>query len=242
LEQLGKQVRIVNADPVPDYFEFLPGQPGVEVSQSLDGDYDSLIVLECNNLERTGVANLQGRHVINIDHHSASSNFGNLNWIDATAAAVAEMVYDLIVALGVEITPEIATNLYVAIVTDTGSFHFSGTSARTFRISSELVVCGADPASVSRQVFMSYPASRLRLLASVLNTLQIHPSGQLAWIALSQSMMEEAGADPTQTEGMVNFPLSIGGVELVAFFREDEAGGIRVSLRRSQERRVGKEC
>jgi len=78
---------------------------------------------------------------------------------------------------------------------------------------------------------MSYPASRLRLLASVLNTLQIHPSGQLAWITLSQSMMEDAGADPAQTEGMVNFPLSIGGVELVAFFREDEAGGIRVSLR-----------
>ena len=111
-----------------------PGTDRLLVAEHAEGDFDASIIMECSSLERTGVTGLDRRVVINIDHHQGNTGYGTVNWFDPSAAACAEMVYDLIVALGVPLTPTIATHLYVGILTDTGSFHYSGITSRTFDI------------------------------------------------------------------------------------------------------------
>ena len=240
LEQLGKSVRVVSADPPPSNYADLPGVEALAVTGQLDpGDSQAVIVLECNNLVRTGVSGLADLTVINIDHHPGNEEFGRYNWLDPTAAAVGEMVYLLLLDLGVQITKEIATNLYVAVLTDTGSFQFSNTTAETFRIAGELVAAGVEPGQVSQSVYFSQPLARLRLLGEILETLEVHPSGRIAWIHLRQSALQRTGAASSDTEGLVNYPLSVGGVEVCAFFREEPGGGYRVSLRSKNEHDVG---
>ena len=231
LKQLGKQVNVLQADPVPEAYSRLPAVDLVNVDLNLRGDYDSLIVLECNDLARTGLGNLHGNHVINIDHHSNTAPFGNLNWVDDSAAAVAELVYELILTLEAEITPSIASNLYAAILTDTGSFQFSNTTRKTFSITADLVSKGARPAEIAGAVYMSQPLSRIKLLVEVLGTLQVHPTKPIAWISLTREMLHKTGASKDLTEGFVNYPLSLNGVHTVAFFREESSGTTRVSLR-----------
>ena len=231
LTLLGKQVDILQTDPIPIAYSRLPGVDLVRVASQLRRDYDSLIVLECNDLARTGVGNLQGNHVINIDHHSNTDPFGDLNWVDDSAAAVAELVYELILTLGTEITPSIASNLYAAILTDTGSFQFSNTTRKTFSITADLVSKGACPAEVAGAVYMSQPLSRLKLLVEVLSTLQVHPTKPIAWILLTRDMLNKTGATKDLTEGFVNHPLSLDRVHIVAFFREEGSHTTRVSLR-----------
>lgn len=232
LEQIGKTVEIINSDPVPAVYRFLPGASRISVSGSFgSGNWDSLILLECNDFARPGLENLQFRHSINIDHHADGAAYADLNWIDPTAAAVAEMVYELLLALDVPILPEIATNLYTGILTDTGSFQFACTTARTFEICSSLLRHGADPAHVSREVYQSQPVAKVRLLARVLSTLQLDCEGRLAWISMPGELLEQVGADTSDTEGIVNHVLSISGVRVAAFFREGDSEGIRVSLR-----------
>ena len=239
LEGLGKSVHIVNADPPPQSYLSLPGVERIQVRDSLEGSFDAVFVLECNDLDRPGVRNLGRQEVINIDHHTNTEPFGRFNWVDSSAAAVAEMIYKLLMRLGASITAEIATNLYAAILTDTGSFQFSNTRAETFEIVGNLVKRGADPAWVARQVYMNQPRSKVALLVSVIDTLEIHPSGAIASIFLTPQMLEQAGATPAETEGLINYALGIEGVELAAFFREESHDQYRISLRSKSELDVG---
>ncbi len=239
LESLGKAVDIVNADPPPHAYSALPGVERIRVSESLEGVFDAVFVLECNNLERPGVGNLSRYYVINIDHHAKTESFGQLNWVDPSAAAVAEMVYTLLGALKAPVTAAIATNLYAAILTDTGSFQFANTRAETFAIVGDLVARGADPAWVARQVYMNQPRSKLDLLVKVLETLEIHPSGGIASIFLTPRVLEQVQASPGETEGLINYALGIEGVELAAFFREEHQDLYRISLRSKSDLDVG---
>lgn len=231
LRQLGKQVEIVNADPYPQAYASLPGIKQIKLDKRLRGKYDAVFVLETSELARTGLNGLDQYVIINIDHHRNTLPFGKLNCVDANAAAVGEMIFDLINQLGGQITPDIATNLYVAILTDTGSFQFSNTTAHTFRVAEQLVLAGAQPAEIAQSVYMSHPQSKLRLLARVLATLEVHPSEKIAWVLLTQQMLRETGAEPNETEGLVNYPLSLDGILAVAFFREEGHHRYRVSLR-----------
>lgn len=231
LERLGKRVDVFNADPHPRLCLSLPKIDKIRISDRVEGPYDGLFILECNDLNRTGLQGLDEYFVVNIDHHSNTEAFGNLNWVDSSAAAVGEMIYHLLEALGVQLTPEIATNLYVAIFTDTGSFQYSNTSARTFLIVADLVRNGVDPSGIARTIHMSQPHTRIKLLGMLLNTLEIHPSQKIASITLTQEMLEKTGASANDTEGIVNYPLSIEGVEVAAFFREEGKRSFRVSLR-----------
>src|SRR5438045_1005613 len=150
---LGKDVRRVNHDPAPPTLMVFPGVPEIEVAPHVDGDFDAAIIMECGDLARTGVQGLDRSFVINIDHHPGNTGYGQLNWFDASAAACGEMVFDLIRALDVRLTIEIATHIYLAILTDTGSFHYSSISARTFDICRELLDAGVDPVLIARNVY-----------------------------------------------------------------------------------------
>jgi phosphoesterase RecJ-like protein len=225
------------ADPVPLIYKSLPhaGEiiPGCEVLR----EYDTVLVLECDSIGRCKLQGIDNLKKINIDHHASGREFADVNWIESKACAVAELVYQVAVAAGVRITSDIATCLYTAVLTDTGSFCYEGTNDGTFRLAQELVRCGADPVRVARNVYFSSPTSKMRLLGCALRTL--HRDGALAWMHISHDDMTSSGALEEDCEGLVNYALGIAGVEMSAFFRELPDGRYRVSLRSKGAINVG---
>jgi bifunctional oligoribonuclease and PAP phosphatase NrnA len=231
LRALEKDAVVIMRDRVPRQYRLLPGADDVVVLPEITEEFDGAFVIECSDIDRPGLVGLEAQHVVNIDHHSTTALFGNINWIDSTASAVGEMIYNLCKALGVTPTREIAICVYTALLTDTGSFHFSNTTERTFKIASELVRRGVEPAKVSQALFYSYPYSKIKLLGLALATLERDASGHLAWIRVSLDDMERAEANDEDADGIVNYALSVGDVDAVAFFKESAPDVYRVSLR-----------
>jgi phosphoesterase RecJ-like protein len=168
--------------------------------------------------------------VVNIDHHAKNPLFGDINWVDSDAAAVGTMIYELLLAIDVRITADIASLLYVALLTDTGSFRFSNTNANAFRICAELVERGADPAALATAVYDNVPAAKARLLGRALASLQILDGGSTALMLLPNAAFRDYPGKP-DTEGIVNQAQAIDGVEVSLLFKEIEAGRFRISLR-----------
>jgi phosphoesterase RecJ-like protein len=231
LRGLKKDAEVITHDAVPLAYSRLPGAAEIRVLPDFDNDYDAIFVIECSDVERPGLPSLKDKFVVNIDHHSTTALYGDINWIDSTAAAVGEMVYNLAKAIGAKITPEIASCVYAALLTDTGSFHFSNTTERTFKIASELVRHGAQPAKLSQAIFYNYPYAKVSLVGEVLSTLQRDESGRIAWIRMTKDALERSGASEDDSDGIINYPLTIGDVEAVAFFRELPNDTFRISLR-----------
>ncbi len=231
LRELGKRADIVLSDGVPGIYHGLPTWETVQKKSRVQGGYEAALILECDSVQRTGVAGLDegGRFLINIDHHTSAKPFGHVNWIDTRACATAEMIFELGKAAGVQITPEIATCLYTAVLTDTGSFCFQGTNEKTFALAQELVRAGADPARIGQRVYFANPESKMRLLGHALSSLRRH--GKLAWMHITQAQMTQCCAKEEDCEGLVNYALGIADVEVAIFFRELEGGRFRVSLR-----------
>ena len=180
-------------------------------------------------MQRTRLTGLERHYLINIDHHATARPFADVNWIDPHACATAEMIFRLAREAGVNISPEVATCLYTAVLTDTGSFCFNGTTERTFALAQELVRCGADPVSIAHNVYFSTQLSKMRLLGAALNGLQ--RDGSLAWMHVDRETMERCDATEEDCEGLVNYALAIKGIEVALFFREQPDGRFRVSLR-----------
>ncbi len=193
LRHLGKQVRIVNRDPAPPPLFVFPGVKDIEVASHVDDPGDAVIVMESGELARTGVAGLDRTYVINIDHHVGNTMYGAANWFDVSAAACGEMVFDLIRELGVPLTYEIALHTYIAILTDTGSFHYSSISSRTFEICRQCVEAGVDPPYVARSIFDSNSLGRLKLFGAVLSRMELDDSGRLASVVIDQKLVEDSG-------------------------------------------------
>jgi len=235
LRALGKDVRLVNCDPAPPGLLPFPGVSDIDIAARTDGEFDAVIVLECSELARTGVAGLERFFVINIDHHAGNAMYGAVNWFDAGAAACGEMVFDVIRSLDVPLTKEMAMHVYVAILTDTGSFHFSSLSPRTFDICRQALEAGADPVWIARTVYDSNSIGRIRLSSAILSTLEVDPSGRLATIRLDREMARVTGGSYDDLEGLINEPLTVKSVLAVAFFKEWEPGVYRVSLRSKGE-------
>jgi phosphoesterase RecJ-like protein len=199
-----------------------------------------VFVIECSDVTRPGLDDLNKQFVVNIDHHSTTALFGKINWIDSTASAVGEMIYNLCKATGVRVTKEIAECVYTALITDTGSFHFSNTTERTFKVASELLRTGVKPAKAAEAVFASYPWSRIQLMGAVLSTARRDASGHVALLRHSLEMQHTAHASDEDADGFVNYPLTVGEVEAVAMLRELEPGVYRTSLRSKGEVNVAK--
>ncbi len=240
LLSLGKDATVVLRDRIPPAYSVLPGSDKVVVQQDITEAYDAAFIIECSDVLRPGLPGLKDQFVVNIDHHSTTTPFGHINWIDPTAAAVGEMIYNLAKALGIEVTKEMAECIYTALLTDTGSFHFSNTTERTLKIASELVRRGVEPARISQALFYSYPFPKIKLLGLVLSTIERDESGRIAWITLDQEMMYETDASEEDSDGIVNHALSAGEIEAVAFFKEVSPGVYRVSLRSKGKNNVAK--
>ncbi|HUJ95388.1 MAG TPA: bifunctional oligoribonuclease/PAP phosphatase NrnA [Terriglobales bacterium] len=229
LRCMGKEAQVVLRDGVPRIYRPLPYADQVIQTDQVNGNYQAAIVLECDSIQRTRLSGLEDRFLISIDHHLSGRPFAHVNWIDPQAVATAEMVYRLAREAGVKISPQIATCLYTAVLTDTGSFMFEGTNEHTFALARELVQAGADPAACARSVYFGHSTAKMRLLGAALCNLR--QEGEMAWICVTQEQMRQCRAREEDCEGLVNYVLSIQEVEVAAFFRELPDGRYRVSLR-----------
>jgi len=231
LRSLGKNAEVIASDGIPAAYLQLPGADEIRRVEEIDKEYDAIFVIECSDAARPHIKNLENQFVVNIDHHSTCAHFGSINWIDPTASAVGEMIYNLCKAIGGRITKEIAECVYLALVTDTGSFHFPNTTERTLKVASELVKVGVKPARISEAVYNSYPWSRIELMRQVLSSVKRDASGKVAWMRQTIGMKELSGAVDGDNNGFVNIPLAAKEVEAVVYMREAEPNFYRVSLR-----------
>ncbi len=229
LEQLGKQVDVVLADQVPLIYRTLPCVDCIQQRTGIDRAYDAIILLECDGVERTRLSGLAGQFLINIDHHTSGRRFADFNWIDTTACAVAAMIYQVAHASGVRISRDMATCLYTAVLTDTGSFGYIGTNGSTLSLAHDLVELGANAGRIAQDVYFSNPASKIRLLGAALS--RLHTEERLAWTCITQQDMLQTGAAEEDCEGIVNYLIGIAGVEAAVFLRELPDRRFRLSLR-----------
>jgi len=239
LTALGKSAQVILRDPAPDPLTEFPGVETITLAAAVPADTEAVVVLECGDLDRTGLSGLDHCEVVNVDHHQGNNGYGHVHWFDPSYAAVGEMVFEIIEALGAPMTAEMATLLYVAIVTDTGSFRHPGTSPRTFAISGRLVAAGADPVLTARRLYDSNSVSRVRLQGAVLQTLDVEADGRIALLELTAATLAATGAAADDTEGIINIPLSIKSVQVALFFKATENGNYRVSLRSKGSLDVG---
>ena len=231
LRSLGKSAEVIVRGEIPASYRELPGAEEIRDVEAIDNEYDAVFVIECSDLERPGIKGLENEFTVNIDHHATSAHFGTINWIDSTASAVGEMVYNLCKAIGGRVTREIAECVYMALVTDTGSFHFSNTTERTLKVASELVKAGVRPAEISEAVYNNYPWSRIELMGQVLDTVKRDESGTVASLRQTLKMREIAGAVDGDNNGFVNIPLAARDILAVVYMREIGPNQYRVSLR-----------
>lgn len=231
LRALGKTVRLINRDPAPLPYRSFPGVSDIELSSRAEGPADAVVTLECSDISRPGVEGLAKYFIINIDHHLGNEMYGAVNWFDAGAVACAEMVADVVDALGVEWTPEIASHLYLGIATDTGGFRHGPITARTFDACRRIAATGVQPAALSRQIFDSFGIGRVKLTGLMLNRMELRHDNRLAILQFDDALLASCGATIDDTEGLVNLPLGAREVCIVALFKGQTDGTVRVSLR-----------
>ncbi len=234
LESAGKEVTLVAADPLPPRYAFLKRFRPWFKPDDVSGFYDAAIFVDCTDPERAGggkgISEL-ARMVINIDHHVSNSGFGDVKYVDAKVSAVGEQVFYLLKELGVQVDPVVATCLYTAISTDTGSFRYENTGVETHRVVAELLELGADTRLVVEKVYEEKSLSALMLLGQSLCTLRTTAGGQIAWMWVTRSMLEKCGAREDESDGIINYASSVEGVEIGILFREAAGGRIKVGLR-----------
>lgn len=233
VEAVGKTAVIVDNDAVPDHYKFLPGAENVSNKLDAKLDFDAAIVLDCPTLKRIGAVKelIAGKYIINIDHHISNENFGNVNWVDPNASSAGEMVYKMFKEMGVKPTKEAALALYIAILTDTGSFNYDNTSGVTHEIAGELLGYGVEPASVSESVYERRSIEDIKLLGLVLSTIKVNSSGEIAYLEVTKEILKKTGASLLKSEGFVNYARSVDGARVAVIFKEDNGNKINVSFR-----------
>ena len=239
LKALGKEVQIVNQDAPPGALLTFPGVQDIRIADRVGEAFDAAIILECGDLARTGVSGLEQSFVINIDHHPDNTAYGRINWFDPEAAACGEMVYELVSGLGVRLSRDMATHIYLAILTDTGSFHYSSISPRTFEICRQTLLAGVDPVMVARSVYDTNSLGRLKLFGAVLSAMQMDETGRIAVVYVDRAMARVAGGTYEDTDGLINLPLTVREIEAVVFFKHIEGDTYRVSMRSKGDVDIG---
>ncbi|MEO7369044.1 MAG: bifunctional oligoribonuclease/PAP phosphatase NrnA [Gemmatimonadaceae bacterium] len=239
LAQKGLTAKIVNPTPWPDTYQFLLGTDVTDATSEGSAALkraDLLVVLDISDVKRLGglADTVRGLTIpkIVIDHHIPSDEPPSTEMLaDTTACATGELIYDLAVTLGAEITPEIAVSLYVAILTDTGGFRFANTTARCLAVASQLLAAGVEPEEMYRRLYASHPIGRLHLLRDALATLEVDPAYGISWISVAAGAAEEYGLKSEDLEGLAEHPRSVGGTRMAIFFRDLGHGKIKASFR-----------
>jgi phosphoesterase RecJ-like protein len=234
LREAGAQAQPFNADPVPEYLHFLPGAEEIVRAERLPDGVGIILVVDSSDPERVGGLLRRvpsGARVVNVDHHQSNTRFGDVNWVEPQASSAGEMVWRLAGALGARVTPAIAVNLLAAIMGDTGSFRFANASPSSLRAAAALVEAGARPDLVAGSLYGSKRPEELRLLVETLGTMGLSADGAVAWIDVTQAVLARAGMTLDDTEGFIEYPRSLRGVEVALAFKEAGPAVTKVSLR-----------
>ena len=231
LRAIGKEATVVIDGIPPVFLQPFPDVASIRITPEVTDVFDAALIMECSELSRTGVKGLDRSPVLNIDHHPGNTGYGAVNWVDESAAACGEMVFTLIEALGLPITRDVATHIYLAILTDTGSFHFSHLSPRTYEIARRAVEAGADPQWIARTHYDSNSLARVRIFGAVMSGMVIVDEGRVALLSITRQTMTDLAGTSDDLEGLINFPLTVKDIEAVAFFKEVGDHDWRVSLR-----------
>ena len=238
LKGLGKEVRAWNEEGMLEKYNFLAQAELLTQPPSEPEDFDVVVALDTAVQNRLGTTTSAVRHAklwINIDHHPSNPRYGDLVYIDPTAPATGQILFEFLTNQNFPITPEIAENLYAAISTDTGSFQYPNTTARTFEIAAELVRCGVEVGRISQLLYENFPRRRIELLRELLGTMQFGCDGKLAWFSLSQAAALALGVIPEDNEGLIDHLRATRGVIAAIFFEELPDGKVRVSMRSKNE-------
>ncbi|MBI5266751.1 MAG: bifunctional oligoribonuclease/PAP phosphatase NrnA [candidate division Zixibacteria bacterium] len=238
LRDLGKTIHLMRDSQIPDKYAFLPGVEQIMPANSFPKGLaiDTAIILECPTLERVGSAAefLTDRTtVISIDHHRDSMAFGAINWVDIGASSVGEMVSDYFGMVGYVPSRDVATQLYTAILTDSGRFRYQSTTAHTMRVAASLMEAGADPRWICDQVYYNMRPTTIKLIGRVLNTVEFHDSGRICMLTLTKEMFASTGAEEPESDGLVDFTMANRGVVAGILLKEANSSGTKVSLRSS---------
>lgn len=244
LLELNKNVTVLKSDIIPSDYLFLPGVDMItEYKQS--NNLDLLIVLDCSDIDRLGpnkgLIN-KANFVINIDHHISNTNFGDLNFVDSKAAATGELVYRTIEKLNIKLTKEIATNLYTAISTDTGSFKYESVTDKTHEIIAKLLRCGIDHSYINNKLYHSRSLERTNLLIESFLTLNTLANKKAAIVKVTQKMLNRTNTKMEDTEGIISFVRDIDSVEVACLLKEIDEKETKVSLRSKSLIDVSKIC
>ncbi len=239
LRALGKDVTVWNEDGMPEKFHYLPHHELVEKPSAEPRDFDVAIVLDTAVRNRAGTCLDSVKSAglwVNMDHHVSNDHYGDLAYIDTAAPATGQILFEFFEKEGFPITPEIAANLFAAISTDTGSFQYPSTTARTYDIAASLIRAGVDVGRLSQSIYESYPRRRLELMRALLEVMRFEADGKLASFALSLDTAHRLGVVPEDTEGLIDTIRAVEGVIIAAFFEELPDGKVRISLRSKDPR------
>ncbi|HJP58828.1 MAG TPA: DHH family phosphoesterase [Gemmatimonadaceae bacterium] len=248
LGQMGIRSRIVNPTPWPDMYKFLLGddvRDASDMGARALKEADVLVVLDISDVKRLGALAEAVRRLtipkLVIDHHLPSDEPpSKLLLADTSACATGELIYDFAVTRGLELTPDIARSLYVALLTDTGGFRFSNTTARCLSIAGQLIASGVEPEEMYGRLYASMPVGRLHLLRDALATLEVDPEYGISWISVAAGSAEQYGLKSEDLEGIAEHPRSIGGTRLAVFFRDLGHDKVKVSFRSTGDVDVNK--
>ncbi len=227
LEVMKKKVQLYNQSALPFVYQFLPSIHRIKRDPGDIAAYDTAIILDCSDLQRIGdYAEAVNRipTVINIDHHVTNNRFGNFQLIDAKASSTAEIVYRLIKGLGLPVTMAMAYSIYTGIMADTGSFRFSNTTQEAFRISHEMMLAGADPHTVAHHVYETISLNRIKLLTMLFDTIEVSEDGAFSVMTLTQNMLNAAGTEIADVNGLINYAKRIENVKVAALLYERKNG------------------
>jgi phosphoesterase RecJ-like protein len=234
LKAAGKDVQVVNEDGLAPLFEFLPGSEKLTTPQPGLPDPDRLIIaVDSAEQKRLGPAfeQWQRNPDVNIDHHISNPGYAKLNLIDTESPATAQVLHEIMTELGMPLTPDVAANLYVGLMTDTGNFRYRQTTAHTFEVAAQLIKAGANPTTLAESCYQSFRAERLLLMREVFSAIHFTDDQRVAWFSLSPEMYARSGALPDETEGLIEFLQAVRTVE-VAFVMEALPDGLtRASMR-----------
>ena len=244
IKKLNKDVSILKVDEIPKDFLFLPNIDMIKEQNAVE-TIDLFISLDNGDIERLGIGKelaLRAKKIINIDHHITNDNFGDVNIVIPSAAATGEIIYHFIKEMGVEIDKDIATCIYVAISTDTGSFMYDSTTSITHLIAADLMNKGIDLNEIIVNIYQSRSLSRTKLFIKTLNTLEMLCKGKIAVVSVSRDMLEECNANMEDAEGIVSYIRDIEGVEIACILKEVEDDEIKISLRSKSKINVAEIC
>jgi phosphoesterase RecJ-like protein len=236
----GKSVRLINEDGLPENLAFMAGSERIESPPATPLDVEVAIALDTATKPRIGeralLAASNAKIWINIDHHISNPGYGDLNLIDSTSPATGQILYQLIVALGLPMPAESRDAIYVAVSTDTGSFQYPSTTAKTYDLAADLIRRGLDVGKINSDTYDNHPYRRVELMRALLNTLELSTDGMVAHWEMRDQTRIDLALTPDDSEGLIDIIRAIRGVQVAAFFEELPDGKIRVSMR-SKDRR-----